>query len=94
MQVLKIGVRIGVEDPLKWGEEEKIGVLVKKEDVKQAIDGLMDGGGEREARQRRSKEISAMAKKAVEAGGSSVVNTTLLIQDIMEQQGVETQTNE
>jgi UDP-glucosyl transferase 73C len=46
VQVQKIGVRVGVEDPVKWGEEEKIGVLVEKEDVKAAIDMLMDEGEE------------------------------------------------
>lgn len=85
VQVLKIGVGIGVEDPVKWGEEEKIGVLVKKEDVKRAIDRLMDEGVEREERQKRSRELSKMAKGAVEEGGSSYLNMTLLIQDIMEQ---------
>jgi UDP-glucosyl transferase 73C len=83
--VLKIGVRIGVEDPVKLGEEEKIGVLVKKEDVKRAIDRLMEEGVEREERQKRSRELSEMAKGAVEEGGSSDLNMKLLIQDIMEQ---------
>ena len=85
VQVLKIGYRIGVEDPLKWGEEEKIGVLAKKEDIKMAIDRLMDEGEEREARQKRAKELSQMAKEAVEEGGSSDLNIKLLIQDILEQ---------
>jgi len=85
VQVLKIGVRIGVEDPVKLGEEEKIGVLVKKEDVKRAIDRLMEEGVEREERQKRSRELSEMAKGAVEEGGSSDLNMKLLIQDIMEQ---------
>uniref|UniRef100_A0A2N9GNZ4 Glycosyltransferase n=1 Tax=Fagus sylvatica TaxID=28930 RepID=A0A2N9GNZ4_FAGSY len=85
VQVLKIGVRIGVEDPVKWGEEEKIGVYVRKEDVKMAIDMLMDEGGEREARQKRARELSQKAKGAVEEGGSSDLNIKLLIQDIMKQ---------
>ena len=36
-QVLKIGVSVGMEVPMKFGEEEKTGVLVKKEDIKRAI---------------------------------------------------------
>jgi hypothetical protein len=84
VQVLKIGVRIGVEVPVNLGEEEKIGVLVKKEDVKRAIDRLMDEGVEREERQKRSRELSEKAKGAVEDGGSSDLNMKLLIQDIME----------
>ena len=85
VQVLKIGVRIGVEVPVKLGEEEKIGVLVKKEDVKRAIDRLVEEGVEREERQKRSRELSEMAKGAVQEGGSSDLNMKLLIQDIMEQ---------
>ncbi|KAL6133167.1 hypothetical protein ACLB2K_065404 [Fragaria x ananassa] len=83
-QVLKIAVRVGVEYPMKWGEEEEIGVLVKKESVMEAIDKLMDGD-ESEARRDRARELSKMAKKAVEEGGSSHRNISLLIEDLIEQ---------
>ncbi|KAB1221193.1 UDP-glycosyltransferase 73C3 [Morella rubra] len=86
VQVLKIGVRVGVEDPVRWGEEEKT-VLVNKEDVKRAIDRLMDVGEEREERRKRARELGEMAQKAVEDGGSSYVDMTLLIEDIMQQTG-------
>ncbi|XVF30461.1 hypothetical protein REPUB_Repub16aG0059800 [Reevesia pubescens] len=66
VQILEIGVKVGVEEPLRWAEEEKIGVLVKKEDVKEAIEKLMDGGEEREERIKRAKKLGEMAKKAVE----------------------------
>ncbi|GMJ11341.1 UDP-glucosyl transferase 73C1 [Hibiscus trionum] len=82
VQILKIGVRVGVEEPMRWGEEEKIGVLVKKEDVKVAIEKLVDEGEEGEERRKRAKELGEMAKKAVEIGGSSYLNITRLIQDI------------
>ncbi|KAJ7972315.1 Glycosyltransferase [Quillaja saponaria] len=84
-QVLKIGVRIGVEDPLIWGKEEKIGVLVKKNDIKEAIEKLMDEGEECEERRKRVRELGKMAKKAVEEGGSSHLNITLVIQEIVQQ---------
>jgi hypothetical protein len=87
VQVRKIGVRVGVEDPMKWGEEEKIGVLVGKEGVKAAIDMLMDEGEEREERRKRVRELGELAKRAVEDGGSSHIAITLLIQDIMLQAG-------
>ncbi|PPD91240.1 hypothetical protein GOBAR_DD11832 [Gossypium barbadense] len=41
VQIVEIGVRVGVEEPMRWGEEEKIGVLVKKEDI--SGKGLMRG---------------------------------------------------
>ncbi|KAJ7972317.1 Glycosyltransferase [Quillaja saponaria] len=84
-QVLKIGVRIGVEDPVIWGKEEKICVLVKKDDIKEAIEKLMDEGEESEERRKRVREIGKMAKKAVEEGGSSYLNMTLVIQEILQQ---------
>ncbi|KAK3226652.1 hypothetical protein Dsin_006514 [Dipteronia sinensis] len=83
VHVLKIGVRIGVESPLTHGEEEKIGVLVKKEDVEKAVHELMDDGEERDERRRRAKELGVIANTATEKGGSSYNNIELLIQDIM-----------
>jgi len=84
--VLKIGVGVGVEVPMKWGEEEKIGVLVKKDDIKRAICMVMDEDGE-EAKERRERvsKLSEMAKRAVEEGGSSNLEITSLIQDITQQ---------
>lgn len=83
-QILKIAVRVGVESSMKWGETEKIGVMVKKENVMEAIDKLMDGE-ESQARRERATELAKMAKRAVQEGGSSHLNMELLIQDIMKQ---------
>ncbi|XP_044506424.1 UDP-glycosyltransferase 73C4-like [Mangifera indica] len=85
VQILKIGVSVGVKHPVKWGEEEKIGVLVKREDIKNAVEMLMDGGEDGEERRRRAKELGKMAKLAVQEGGSSQLNTTLLLDDIIKQ---------
>jgi UDP-glucosyl transferase 73C len=82
--ILKIAVRVGVESSMKWGETEKIGVMVKKENVMEAIDKLMDGE-ESQARRDRARELAKMAKRAVQEGGSSQLNIELLIQDIMQQ---------
>ncbi|KAK1563482.1 hypothetical protein Q3G72_028120 [Acer saccharum] len=84
-QPSSIGVRIGVESPLTHGEEEKIGVLVKKEDVEKAVHELMDDGEERDERRRRARELGVIANRAIEKGGSSYNNIGLLIQDIMQQ---------
>ncbi|KAF2289843.1 hypothetical protein GH714_038880 [Hevea brasiliensis] len=89
VDVLKIGVKAGTEVTVPWGEEEKIGVLVKKKDVNRAIERLMDGGEESEERRKRAKELSRMAKGAIEPEGSSYVNMEMLIQDIMQQIGLD-----
>ncbi|KAE9585428.1 hypothetical protein Lal_00018255 [Lupinus albus] len=83
VQVLKIGVSLGLKTPIKFGEEEKNGVSLKKDDIEKAICMVMDEGGESEERRKRAIKLSEMAKKAVEKGGSSDLNMTLLIQEIM-----------
>ncbi|KAK7284973.1 hypothetical protein RJT34_19728 [Clitoria ternatea] len=84
VQILKVGVKVGVEKPVRWGEEEKTGVLVKKEDVERAIVKLMDETTESEETKKRAAELAEMANKAVEKGGSSHSNVDLFIQDIMQ----------
>ncbi|XP_059646801.1 UDP-glycosyltransferase 73E1-like [Cornus florida] len=85
VQVLRIGVRVGAEFAVKWGEEEKFGVLVKKEEVKKAIQQVMDGGEEGQERRKRARELGKMANRALEEGGSSYLNMALLIKDIRQQ---------
>ncbi|XP_010505226.1 PREDICTED: UDP-glycosyltransferase 73C3-like [Camelina sativa] len=83
VQVLKAGVRAGVEMPMKPGEEEKIGMLVDK-GVKKAVEELMGESDEAKDRRRIAKEIGELAQKAAEEGGSSHSNITFLLQDIMQ----------
>ncbi|GLT89858.1 hypothetical protein SLE2022_078220 [Rubroshorea leprosula] len=85
VEVLKIGVRVGVEVPVRWGEEEQLGVLVKKQEVEKAIELVVDGGEEGEERRRRAAELAETANRAVEKGGSSYLNMSILIQDILEE---------
>ncbi|KAK9174785.1 hypothetical protein WN944_026789 [Citrus x changshan-huyou] len=83
VHLLKIGVKIGVENPMTWGEEQNIGVLVKRDDVKNAVERLMDEGNDGEERRNRALNLAKMAKMAIQEGGSSHLNITLLLQDIM-----------
>lgn len=84
VEILKIGVRIGVEIPVPFGEEDKIEVLVKKEDVKTAFECLMNDDEEGKQRRKRATDLAEMAKSAMAEGGSSYVNVSSLIQDIVE----------
>ncbi|XP_074276516.1 UDP-glycosyltransferase 73D1-like [Silene latifolia] len=84
VEILKTGVRIGVDIPVRFGEEEKIGVLVDRDDIKHAVNMLMDGGEEGERRRTRAKQLEDKARQAVIAGGSSATDLSVLIQDIME----------
>ena len=79
VQVLRIGVRMGINVSMD-NEEEKDKVLVKREDVKKAIEQLMEE--EREERIERARKLRGITKKAVEERGSSYFNVELLIQHI------------
>ena len=84
LQVSKIGVRVGAERVVPPGKEEKFGVLVKRDQVREAIDKVMDEGKEGEERRLRAKKLAKAAKEAVEEGGSSYLNITSLLEDIMQ----------
>ncbi|KAG6693505.1 hypothetical protein I3842_09G004000 [Carya illinoinensis] len=68
VEILRIGIRVGVEIP--------------KESVEKAIALLMDGGDEGVRRRKKARELGEMARRAVEKGGSSQLNTSSLIEDI------------
>ncbi|KAI9153086.1 hypothetical protein LWI28_005733 [Acer negundo] len=80
---LKIGIAIGVEHGLAWGEEEKIGVLIKRDRVEEVVTRFMNGGGgqnlEVEEMRKRVNELCELARLAVTKGGSSYVNVDNLI---------------
>ncbi|XP_027176125.1 UDP-glycosyltransferase 73C4-like [Coffea eugenioides] len=84
VNILRVGVRVGVEFPVRFGEEEKVGVQVKQQDCKTAIDELMSEEQEGKQRRERARKLGEMAKRALEEGGSSHLNLDLLVQDITE----------
>ncbi|KAA8516605.1 hypothetical protein F0562_016889 [Nyssa sinensis] len=84
VQILRIGVRLGAEFAVKWGEEEKFGVLIKREEVKKAIDQLMDGGDEGQERRKIARNLGKMANRAIQEGGSSFHNMKILIQEVQQ----------
>ncbi|XP_023539108.1 UDP-glycosyltransferase 73C4-like [Cucurbita pepo subsp. pepo] len=84
VQLLKVGVSVGVEKSVVWGGEEEIGVQVKMEAIRDAIEKVMDGEGNMEMR-RRVRDLAERAKAAMEDGGSSNLNLKRLIEDITHQ---------
>ncbi|KAI7736877.1 hypothetical protein M8C21_014418 [Ambrosia artemisiifolia] len=83
--VLRIGVRIGMEVPVLFNKLDESKEIVKRDNIKEAIKSLMKNDEEGEARRKRSKVFAAMAKSAIEEGGSSQCNMTLMIQAITEE---------
>ncbi|XP_076937796.1 UDP-glycosyltransferase 73C4-like [Bidens hawaiensis] len=83
VQVLGIGVSVGADSVVHVGEEDRFGVKVKSETVTKAIEKAMDDGIEGNERRKRAKELGIIANNVIKEGGSSHLNLTLLIQDIM-----------
>ncbi|CAH8353143.1 unnamed protein product [Eruca vesicaria subsp. sativa] len=82
VEILKAGLKIGVEKFMQYGKQEDIGVMVRRESVRKTVDELMGDSEEAQERRRRVRELSGLANKALEEGGSSHSNITMLIQDI------------
>ncbi|KAL1813249.1 hypothetical protein ACET3Z_023314 [Daucus carota] len=85
VQILKVALSVGTELPIVFGEEEEVGVLVKREDLVLVAERLMNGSDEAKERRERARELGDLAKRAMDEGGSSHLNTNLLIQEIMAQ---------
>eukprot|EP00268_Persea_americana_P006396 TRINITY_DN12314_c0_g1_i5.p1 TRINITY_DN12314_c0_g1~~TRINITY_DN12314_c0_g1_i5.p1 ORF type:complete len:520 (+),score=92.47 TRINITY_DN12314_c0_g1_i5:73-1632(+) len=87
VNILEIGVSVGVKMGIKWGtgQEEDAVEAVKMEEIRKVIERLMDEGEEGEMRRKRAREFGVKAKRAMEeGGGSSYINMTHLIEDAME----------
>ncbi|KAH0752474.1 hypothetical protein KY290_005727 [Solanum tuberosum] len=85
VNVLATGVKAGMENPVMFGEEEKLGTQVSKDDIKKVIEEVMGEEMEGEMRRKRAKELGEKAKRAMEEKGSSHFNLTQLIQDVIDQ---------
>ncbi|KAL3642630.1 hypothetical protein CASFOL_013445 [Castilleja foliolosa] len=83
VNVIKTGIRVGVEVPVMAGEEENVGVQVKSDEIKTVIGKLMDGGEEGEERIERARKLREMAKSAPGEGGSSYLSLTQLVRDVV-----------
>ncbi|KAH7685954.1 UDP-glucuronosyl/UDP-glucosyltransferase protein [Dioscorea alata] len=81
VDVLKVGVALGVK-VCSSKEEER--VLMKREEIRKAVEELMGDGEEKVRRRRRAKELKEMAKKAVEEGGTSYEDLSCLIEELVE----------
>ncbi|WOL18929.1 hypothetical protein Cni_G27726 [Canna indica] len=81
VEVLGIGVSLGVQKPTEWLKVEEDGVVVGREEVAEAVERLMGGG---EGRRRRANVLREKARRAVEEGGSSYLNMETMIQYVAE----------
>ncbi|XP_078152077.1 UDP-glycosyltransferase 73C4-like [Carex rostrata] len=84
VDVLKIGIRIGVDKSIVWGSEKSDEIMVRRDDVERKVLELMDEEKEGMERKVRARELGDKAKKAMEEGGSSYKKIELLIQVVQE----------
>jgi hypothetical protein len=83
VDVLRVGVPVGVKGAAQWGVEAE-GVLAMRQDVERAVATVMDCGEEGSARRARSAELGRKAREVVVHGGSSFRNVALLIQHVQQ----------
>ncbi|PSS02692.1 Scopoletin glucosyltransferase [Actinidia chinensis var. chinensis] len=77
--ILRVGVGVGAQEWCRWPDDCKI--YVKKEDIEKAVAQLMDSEEAEETRS-RAKALGAMAKKAVEKGGSSYSDLSAFLEEL------------
>ncbi|KAK6140071.1 hypothetical protein DH2020_026206 [Rehmannia glutinosa] len=82
VQILGTGVGVGARVVIHLGEEEKDENKVKRDEIKSAIEMVMDEGEKGCERRKRAKKVGEMAKRSMEEGGSSYLNIGMLIQEI------------
>ncbi|KAF6151517.1 hypothetical protein GIB67_016329 [Kingdonia uniflora] len=79
-EVLKIGIKAGVEVWTSWMEQDN--VSLKREDIEKVVAKLMGSGEDVEEMRERVGRLSEIAKKSVEKGGSSYEELSCLIEEI------------
>ncbi|KAJ4787252.1 Glycosyltransferase [Rhynchospora pubera] len=84
--VLKIGIKIGVESSVVWGSEKSDEAMVKRDDMERKVLELMDEGKEGMERRVRARELGDKAKAAMKEGVSSHKNIELLIKVVQKEQ--------
>ncbi|RWW34227.1 hypothetical protein GW17_00001025 [Ensete ventricosum] len=82
VDVLGIGVAVGVDTSVELKQAPEDGASVTREEVAEAVERLMGGGEEGEERRRKAKALAEEARKAVAKGGSSYDNLTLLLESV------------
>ncbi|OEL34316.1 UDP-glycosyltransferase 73C3 [Dichanthelium oligosanthes] len=78
VEVLGIGVSVGVTEPLMYQAVEKE-IMVGRDVVEAAVRSVMGGGEEAEERRRRARALAVMARAAMQEGGSSHGNLLDLV---------------
>ncbi|XP_008778462.1 scopoletin glucosyltransferase-like [Phoenix dactylifera] len=88
VDVLRIGIAIGVK-VCRCKEEERM--MVRREEIRRAVNELMGSGEEADGRRERAREVGKMARRAVDEGGSSYNELSSLIEELLSLKAGKTQ---
>ncbi|GAY67596.1 hypothetical protein CUMW_257790 [Citrus unshiu] len=66
---------------MTWGLEDKSGLVIKREKVKEAIEKLMDRGKQGDEWIKRTRQLGEIANRAIGVGVSSHRNMEMLIRN-------------
>ncbi|AQL01173.1 UDP-glycosyltransferase 73E1 [Zea mays] len=78
VEVLGIGVSVGITEPLMYRKVEKE-IVVSRNVVEEAVRSLMGAGEEADERRRRARALAVKARAAMQEGGSSHRNLLDLV---------------
>ncbi|KAH9671098.1 UDP-glycosyltransferase 73C6 [Citrus sinensis] len=67
-----------------WGLEDKSGLVIKREKVKEAIEKLMDRGKQGDEWIKRTRQLGEIANRAIGVGASSHRNMEMLIEFVIQ----------
>ena len=81
VDALRVAVPSGVKIPF-WISKPAGADFLRREQVQNAVEMMMDGGAEGEERRRRVTDLGNLARKAMDDGGSSHQSLTLLIDEV------------
>ncbi|CAL5046719.1 unnamed protein product [Urochloa decumbens] len=79
VEVLRIGVSVGVTEPLMYRAAEKKPTVVGRSVVEDAVRSVIGGGEKAEERRRRARALAIKARAAMQEGGSSHRNLMDLV---------------
>ncbi|KAH9671097.1 UDP-glycosyltransferase 73C6 [Citrus sinensis] len=76
--------KLAVQAAVTWGLEDKSGLVIKREKVKEAIEKLMDRGKQGDEWIKRTRQLGEIANRAIGVGASSHRNMEMLIEFVIQ----------
>ncbi|CAM8962807.1 unnamed protein product [Rhodiola kirilowii] len=82
VDILGAGVGVVGKCTVQFGEEHKFGLVMKREEIKEAVEKVLDEGEDGRMIREKAIELGKVANRVLEEGGSSYINVSLFIENI------------